>query len=49
MLQIALACLLLWLVDGAVGVLLFFIFFGFASGMPNTAVAATMAEMYGTR
>jgi MFS family permease len=49
MLPIALACLSLWLVDGAVGVLLFFIFFGFASGMPNTAVAATMAEMYGTR
>ncbi len=39
MLPIALACLSLWLVDGAVGVLLFFIFFGFASGMPNTAVA----------
>ena len=49
MLPIALACLSLWLVDGAIGVLLFFIFFGLASGMPNTAVAATMAEMYGTR
>ena len=49
MLPIALACLSLWLVDGAIGVLLFFVFFGLASGMPNTAVAATMAEMYGTR
>jgi len=46
---IGLACLSLWLVDGGFGVLLFFIFFGLASGMPNTAVAATMAEMYGTR
>jgi len=45
----ALACLSLWLVDGAPGVLLFFIFFGLASGMPTTAIAATMAEMYGTR
>ena len=49
MLPIALACLSLWLAEGAIGVLLFFIFFGLASGMPNTAVAATMAEMYGTR
>ena len=49
MVPIALACLSLWLVEGSIGVLLFFIFFGFASGMPNTAVAATMAEMYGTR
>ncbi|RZO29349.1 MAG: MFS transporter [SAR116 cluster bacterium] len=49
MLPIGLACLSLWLVEGSVGVLLFFIFFGLASGMPNTAVAATMAEMYGTR
>jgi MFS family permease len=48
-LPLALACLSLWLVDGGIGVLLFFIFFGLASGMPNTAVAATMAEMYGTR
>jgi len=49
MLPIALACMSLWLVEGGAGVLLFFIFFGLASGMPNTAVAATMAEMYGTR
>ena len=49
MLPITLACAALWLIEGQAGVLMFFIFFGFASGMPNTAVAATMAEMYGTR
>ena len=49
MLPITLACAVLWLVEGQAGVLLFFVFFGFAAGMPNTAVAATMAEMYGTR
>ena len=49
MLPITLACLSLWLIDGQAGVFLFFVFFGCASGMPNTAVAATMAEMYGTR
>ena len=49
MLPITLACAALWLIEGQAGVLVFFVFFGFASGMPNTAVAATMAEMYGTR
>ena len=49
MLPISLACAALWMIDGQVGVLLFFVFFGFASGMPYTAVSATMAEMYGTR
>ena len=49
LLPITLACAALWLIDGQIGVLLFFVFFGFAAGMPNTAVAATMAEMYGTR
>ena len=49
MLPISLACAALWLIDGQVGVLLFFVFFGFAAGMPHTAVSATMAEMYGTR
>ena len=49
MLPITLACATLWLIEGQVGVLLFFVFFGFASGMPYTAVSATMAEMYGTR
>ena len=49
MLPNALACASLWLVDGLPGVLLFFMFFGLSSGMPNTAVAATLAEMYGTR
>ena len=32
-----------------IGVFLFFVFFGFASGMPYSAVSATLAEMYGTR
>ena len=49
MLPITLACAALWLIEGQAGVLVFFVFFGFAAGMPNTAVAATMAEMYGTR
>jgi len=49
MLPITLACAALWLIDGQIGVLLFFVFFGFASGMPFTAVSATLAEMYGTR
>ena len=49
MMPITLACAALWLIEGQAGVLVFFVFFGFASGMPNTAVAATMAEMYGTR
>ena len=49
LLPITLACAALWLIDGQIGVLLFFVFFGFAAGMPNPAVAATMAEMYGTR
>ena len=49
MLPITLACAALWLIEGQAGVLVFFVFFGFASGMPNTAVAASMAEMYGTR
>ena len=49
LLPITLACAALWLIDGQIGVLLFFVFFGLAAGMPNTAVSATMAEMYGTR
>jgi len=49
MLPISLACAALWLIDGQVGVLLFFVFFGLAAGMPHTAVSATLAEMYGTR
>ena len=49
MLPITLACAALWLVEGQGGVFLFFVFFGFASGMPYSAVSATMAEMYGTR
>jgi len=49
MLPISLACAALWLIEGQAGVLLFFVFFGLASGMPHTAVSATMAEMYGTR
>ena len=49
MLPITFACAALWLIEGQIGVLLFFVFFGFASGMPYTAVSATMAEMYGTR
>ena len=49
MLPITLACAALWLVEGQGGVFLFFVFFGFASGMPYSAVSATLAEMYGTR
>ena len=49
MLPITLACAALWLVEGQAGVFLFFVFFGFASGMPYSAVSATLAEMYGTR
>ena len=46
---ITLACLALWLGDGPFGVLIFFIFFGLASGMPHAAVSAALAELYGTR
>ena len=49
MLPITLACAALWLIEGQAGVFLFFVFFGFASGMPYSAVSATLAEMYGTR
>ena len=49
MLPITLSCAALWLIEGQAGVFLFFVFFGLASGMPYTAVSATLAEMYGTR
>ena len=49
LLPVTLACMALWLGDGPVGVLVFFIFFGLASGMPQAAVSAALAELYGTR
>ncbi len=51
-LPISLACAALWIGDllgGGIGVFVFFIFFGLAAGAPHTAVAAALAELYGTR
>jgi sugar phosphate permease len=45
----ALACTALLFGSIDVGVPLFFIFFGLAIGMPHTANAALIAEIYGTR
>ena len=45
----ALACAVLLFGSTDIGVPLFFIFFGLAIGMPHTANAALIAEIYGTR
>ena len=45
----ALACTALLVGSIDIGVPLFFIFFGLAIGMPHTANAALIAEIYGTR
>ncbi len=45
----ALACAALLFGSKDIGVPLFFIFFGLAIGMPHTANAALIAEIYGTR
>ena len=45
----ALACIALLFGSIDIGVPLFFIFFGLAIGMPHTANAALIAEIYGTR
>ena len=45
----ALACAALLFGSIDIGVPLFFIFFGLAIGMPHTANAALIAEIYGTR
>ena len=45
----ALACGALLFGSVDIGVPLFFIFFGLAIGMPHTANAALIAEIYGTR
>ena len=45
----ALACTALLFGSIGIGVPLFFIFFGLAIGMPHTANAALIAEIYGTR
>ncbi len=45
----ALACVALLFGSIDIGVPLFFIFFGLAIGMPHTANAALIAEIYGTR
>ena len=45
----ALACAALLFGSIEIGVPLFFIFFGLAIGMPHTANAALLAELYGTR
>ena len=45
----ALACAALLFGSVDIGVPLFFIFFGLAIGMPHTANAALIAEIYGTR
>ena len=49
LLPIALACTALLFGSIDIGVPLFFIFFGLAIGMPHTANAALIAEIYGTR
>ena len=49
MLPMAAACLTLWLGDAQIGIILFFVFMGFAAGMPFTAHAALISELYGTR
>lgn len=49
MLPMAAACLTLWVGDAGLGVTLFFVCMGFAAGMPFTAHAALISELYGTR